>query len=104
VRRFDVSERTREIGVRGALGASRGTIVRAVLRHALLVVAGGSLAGVAIALLFAPRLEALLFQVPARDPLTVTAVVATLLLVGIAASALPAWRAARVPPAGALRE
>lgn len=90
--------------MRGALGASRGRIVRSVLRYALLVVGGGCLVGVAIAFALAPRVEDMRFQVPARDPLTLLFVVATLLLIGVAAAALPAWRAARIPPTGALRE
>ena len=100
---LDVTQRTRELGLRIALGASSPAVVRLVVRRTMLVVGIGCGIGVTGALLASPRIEALLFQTSARDPLIHAAVIAVLVLVAIAASMLPSWRATRVDPALALR-
>jgi predicted permease len=100
---FDVAQRTREIGLRGALGASRRSIVRIFLGRALALTTGGTVVGLLIALLLSPRIEDLLFDTSPRDALTIALVTATLLLVAVVASGIPAWRAANVDPNLALR-
>jgi predicted permease len=102
---YVVVERTNEIGIRMALGALHGRVLRWILwrgfRLALAGVVAG-LVGAAVLTRLLARLS-LLFQVSATDPLTFTAVAALLLLVALAASYLPARRAARVDPVVALR-
>ena len=100
---FDVAQRTREIGVRSALGASTRTVVGLVVGNALRITAAGVVVGVAGALVLAERIEPLLFGVGAHDPLTFLVVVVTLHVVAALSSSLPAWRAARVDPNIALR-
>jgi putative ABC transport system permease protein len=98
-----VTERTREIGVRMALGASRGEIVSMVVRQALAMTMAGVVIGTAGAMLTSRALETLLFGITPRDPATFAGVVALLLAASAVASWLPAWRAARVDPAVTLR-
>ncbi|HUH12762.1 MAG TPA: ABC transporter permease [Longimicrobiales bacterium] len=100
---FDVAQRTREIGIRAALGATRERVLRLVVGQGVRVVAIGVVLGGGAAFLLAPRVEALLFETPARDPWTFGAVVLTLGLVALVASALPALRATRVDPREALQ-
>lgn len=100
---YDVAQRTREIGIRAALGAASGSIQRLVLRRAaLLAVAGIGVGGVAAAL-SARALESLVFGVRVRDPATYFALAAVLLLVALVAAFIPARRAVRVDPVSALR-
>jgi putative ABC transport system permease protein len=92
---YDVARRTREMGIRMALGAGAAAIVRLVLRDTLALVAGGIATG-GLAGAFAARLmESLLFGVSPHDPGTLAAVVLVLVVVGAGAAALPARRAAR---------
>lgn len=100
---FDVAQRVREIGLRTALGATTPAIIRLVLSRAVSITAGGVVMGVLIALVLAPRLEDMLYGVHARDPLTFAGVAVALGLIALAASGLPALRAARVDPNVALR-
>jgi predicted lysophospholipase L1 biosynthesis ABC-type transport system permease subunit len=100
---FLVAQRTQEIGVRMALGATPAAIGGMVLRHAARATAAGAVAG-AIGSFFALRLlRTMLFRVPASDPWTVAAVLATLTAVTMLAAWLPSRRAARVNPVEALR-
>jgi predicted permease len=100
---YFVAQRTREIGVRMALGARRSDVLGMVVRRALGLVSLGLLVGLAGAFAVARALESVLFGLSATDPLTF--VVATLVLTAVAilASYLPAQRAARVDPVRALR-
>ena len=99
-----VSQRTREIGIRMALGADPRRVSRLVVRDGMRVAGLGVIVGLLIAL-FATRLASgLLYGVSPRDPLTLTAVVFTLLVVSALANYLPARRAARVDPLTALRQ
>jgi putative ABC transport system permease protein len=101
---YAVSQRTREFGIRMALGARSSEILRSiVLRGATLALVGVA-AGTAIAALGAKTLQAFLFGVSTRDPLTFAAVGAILIAVAVLASLIPALRAVRVSPITALRE
>ncbi len=100
---FDVAQRTRELGLRCALGARRGNLLGMVLARSLRMTGIGVLLGLAAAFLLAPRLRDLLYRTLPRDPLTLAAAALALLLVAVAAGVVPAWRAARVDPNVALR-
>jgi ABC-type antimicrobial peptide transport system permease subunit len=100
---YTVAGRTREIGVRMALGARRGDVVQLVLREALLLVAAGIVVGVPVALASGRVLHTFLFELSSTDPLSLIAVVLTLGIVATAASFIPARRASRVEPMAALR-
>jgi predicted permease len=103
-----VSHRTREIGVRMALGAQPGRVLRLVLRQSLVVVGLGLVAGLLVAGLAAAvlgsQISALLVEVSPADPVTLAGTVAILFAVGVLASLLPARRAARIDPLLALRQ
>jgi putative ABC transport system permease protein len=98
-----VSERTREIGVRAALGASRADILTLVARQGLTLTGLGMLVGLTGAFVASEAIVTLLFGVSRLDPVTYGGVAALLLTVAVLASAIPAWRAARVDPAITLR-
>jgi putative ABC transport system permease protein len=101
---FLVAQRTQEIGVRMALGATPPAIAGMVLRHAARSTAAGAVLGW-VGSLFALRLlHTMLFQVPARDPWTVAAVLVILAAVAMLAAWVPSRRAARVNPVEALRQ
>jgi ABC-type antimicrobial peptide transport system permease subunit len=100
---FDVAQRTREIGLRSALGASRALLIRSFIQRALMLTAVGTAIGVAVAITFAPRLQPLLFETTARDPTVYAGVALALAAVALLAAILPAWRAARVDPMVSLR-
>ena len=100
---YFVSQRTQEIGVRIALGASSADVVRLVLREAMRPVALGAAVGVAAALGASRLLSSQLFNVSPTDPLTIAAVVITLVAVALVASVIPARRAAAVDPTRALQ-
>jgi putative ABC transport system permease protein len=97
------AQRTQEIGIRIALGADRGTILRMVLAGGLRIAAAGLAIGVFGALALTHVLSGLLFGVGARDPLTFVVVPSALLVVALAACLIPARRAMRVEPVVALR-
>lgn len=99
---YYVTERAHEIGVRVALGAAGGRVVRLVLRRSALMVVPGLIAGVVASLASTRLIASFLYGVPPNDPLTFVAVSAGLSLVALAASAWPAWRAARIDPVKAL--
>jgi putative ABC transport system permease protein len=101
---FVVGQRTREIGVRLALGARSRHVIGLVLRQGLLPVALGLLAGLAASLALARTLRALLYGVAGHDPSAAVAAAGLLLCAALLACALPARRALRVDPAEALRD
>jgi len=98
-----VRQRTREIGVRVALGAQRGSVVRLIMGRGLRPIAIGMLVGVAAALALTRFLQSLLFQIQPTDPITYLAVIAILGTVGTLACYFPARRAMAVDPVEALR-
>jgi macrolide transport system ATP-binding/permease protein len=100
---YSVSQRTREIGIRMALGARRQDVRRMVVRQGVLLALGGIVAGLAAAFGLARLVTSLLFGVTGADPVTFALVPIVLLMVAFAASSLPAWRASRVDPVEALR-
>ena len=100
---YSVAQRTREVGIRLSLGASRSEVVRLLLASGLRLVAIGAVIGLGAALLLARLLQGLLFGIKAIDPLTFVAVPAVLLAVAFMAAWLPARRAGRVDPQVALR-
>lgn len=100
---YNVTQRMHELGVRVALGAQRGDVVRLVVGQGTRMALAGVVLGVALALLAAPWVQPLLFQQSARDPSTYGLVASLLLVVALLASAVPAMRAARADPTTALR-
>ena len=100
---YGVSQRRGEFGVRLALGAQPGDVVRLVLRQSMTMVLGGVVVGAALAVPLSSTLRSLLFGVGPGDPLTLAAVAALLVLAGVLASYVPARRGTRVDPVSALR-
>lgn len=100
---YSVSRRTREIGIRVALGARSGDVSRLVLREGLLLAGAGVAMGLAGAYASTRVLRSLLFEVTPTDPLTLGSVAGLLLAVAVLAALLPARRAAKVDPLVALR-
>lgn len=100
---YSVTQRTREIGVRMALGAERALVLRMVLRDAALLLMAGVAIGFAAALASASVLESMLYGTKPRDPVVMAAVCSAVAIVGLAAAYIPARRAARVDPMVALR-
>ena len=99
----NVAERTREMGVRSALGASRGSILALVVRQGMMLTGLGVAIGLAGAAAASQAIAAMLFGVSRLDPVTYLAVVALLLGASAVACWVPAWRAARVDPAITLK-
>ncbi|MGE0360313.1 MAG: ABC transporter permease [Vicinamibacterales bacterium] len=99
---YGVERRTRELGTRLALGASRGEVMGLVLREAAVIAGAGLAVGLAAGLAVARTLSSILYEVAPWDPLAVTAAVAVLAATALAAGFLPAHRASRVDPATAL--
>jgi putative ABC transport system permease protein len=100
---FWAHSRTRELGLRLALGSGRSAIIWLVTRQTLVPVGAGAALGLAGAVVGARALAALLYGVSPQDPVTLIAGALVLVVTTIAASALPAWRAARLDPMQALR-
>ncbi|HEY1984607.1 MAG TPA: ABC transporter permease [Terracidiphilus sp.] len=100
---YSVSQRTNEIGIRLALGAKPSQVRAMILRESSWLAGGGVLAGLASAMVLSRAIQSLLFGIRSYDPLTLSSGVALLLLVALAASWIPARRAAGVQPMEALR-
>jgi predicted permease len=99
---FSVTQRTREIGIRTALGAQRWELIRLVMKRSTVQLAVGLALGAALGLLATGPLQPLLYQVQPRDPLVLATVPIVLAAASLAASFVPARRAARVDPVVAL--
>jgi predicted permease len=100
---YSAASRTREMGVRLALGAQAGDVRTLVLRHGLALGLGGVLLGALLALAAGRWVAPLLFDTSPREPVVFVVVTATLLVTAVLASAVPAWRAGRTSPSAALR-
>jgi putative ABC transport system permease protein len=100
---YGVAQRTRELGIRIALGASDGVVLWSELRRALAVVVAGVVAGVAASIALGRLLASQLYEVSRTDPLVYAAIAVGLAAVGALASYLPARRATRVDPMVAIR-
>jgi ABC-type antimicrobial peptide transport system permease subunit len=100
---YEVARRTREIGIRAALGAQRRDVLRLVIKQGLLLVVFGAVAGIGASFAVTRFLQSLLFGVRATDFWTFAVVCGLLILVGMLACYIPARRATRVDPMVALR-
>src|SRR5208282_2681655 len=100
---FSVTQQTREIGVRRALGAQTGRVLGMVMGQEIRAVGAGIAVGMLGALVVTQLMKQELFNVSSADPLTYAAVIVILCVVAVAAALLPAWRATRVEPLVALR-
>jgi putative ABC transport system permease protein len=100
---YSVSQRTREIGIRIALGAQQNNVMRLILGEGMLVILIGLAIGLAGSLALTRFISSLLFGVTATDPLTFAGVAVLLAVVALAACYIPARRATRVDPMVALR-
>ena len=100
---YSVAQRTRELGIRMALGAGKPTVIGLVLRQAAWTIGIGVAIGVLAGAATTRMLQVFLYGVGPRDPVTFVFIPAALALIGIAASYIPARRATRVDPVVALR-
>ena len=100
---YAVTQRTREVGIRMALGAQRGDVVRMIVRESMVPVLIGMLIGLVAALALARLIASLLYGVAPGDPGSIVLAVAAMLVVALLAAAIPARRAGRVEPMTALR-
>jgi putative ABC transport system permease protein len=101
---YTVTERAREVGIRIALGAHPPAVVRAIVGRTLTLAALGTGIGVVVALVAGRVLQNQLFGVTLVDPVTLIAVIATLIASAMVASFLPAWRIVKLEPGSALRQ
>ena len=100
---YSVAQRTQEVGIRRALGAQQGDILRLVIRQGLVLALSGIALGLGGAFALMRLMKTLLFQVSTTDPATFAAVAVLFLLAALAASYIPAHRAARIDPMAALQ-
>ncbi len=101
---YAVSQSTRELGLRMALGAGASDVLRLVMKHGLALTAGGVVLGAGAALGLARLIGDLLYKVSPRDPLAFGSAFVVMTIASLAACFLPAWRATRTDPARALRD
>jgi ABC-type antimicrobial peptide transport system permease subunit len=99
---FNVTRRTQEIGIRVALGAGRGNVLRLVMREVLILATAGLFVAVPAALALGTVVESQLFEIKASDPVVIAGAMAMVLLVSILAAYVPARRATRIDPMQAL--
>jgi ABC-type antimicrobial peptide transport system permease subunit len=101
---YSVSKRLRELGIRVAMGARRTQVLRAALSRPTKVLMAGSAAGPVLGVLASRLLAVVVYQASPKDPLVLSGALVLMVLVGLAATWLPAQRAMRVNPAKLLRE
>ncbi len=101
---YVVSQRTRELGIRVALGARRSGVVKLVLRQVMVLAVVGVLLGAVAATALSRLLQSMLFEIGPGDPITYAAMILLILWVGFVACAVPALRAARADPIEILRQ
>jgi ABC-type antimicrobial peptide transport system permease subunit len=100
---YSVAQRTRELGLRIALGAAPGQVRRLVLRSVVWLTAIGGVLGAAAAFALGRTIESLLYEMKSRDPLVFVSAVGVLVCVALLAGLVPAWRASRIAPMAALK-
>jgi len=100
---YSVSRRTREIGLRMALGAQRNTVLKMVLRDASILLALGIAIGTTVSLASASVLQSMLYGTGSRNPVVLAEVCIAVAVAGLLAAYIPAFRAAKVDPMVALR-
>ena len=101
---YSVQQRTRDFGVRRALGASTGDVLRLVVKNAVVMIGIGAAIGLALATVMGRLLATMLFGVQPADPVTFAMVTLVLAITAAVSTAGPAWRATRVDPIRALRQ
>jgi putative ABC transport system permease protein len=101
---YTVSQSTRELGLRMALGASASDLLRMVMSHGLALTGAGVVLGVAAALSLTRLIGNMLYKVSPRDPLAFGTAFVVMAIASLAACFLPAWRATRTDPVRALRD
>jgi putative ABC transport system permease protein len=101
---YSVAQRTREIGVRVAIGATRSQIFRLIVGYAMRLTVIGAVLGMSVALLLTRYVSTLLFHVESYDPVTLAGIAVVIMLVAVSACYVPARRATRVDPVTALRQ
>ena len=101
---YTVSQSTRELGLRMALGANTADLLRLVLSHGLALTAGGVVLGAAVALQLTRLIGTMLYKVNPRDPLAFATALAIMAIASLSACLLPGWRATRTDPLRALRD
>jgi ABC-type antimicrobial peptide transport system permease subunit len=99
-----VSKRLRDLGIRMALGARRSQVLRAALGRAFVVLAAGSVAGMALGVLASKVLSYIVYQAAPKDPMVLAGVVLTMLVLGLIAAWIPAQKALAVNPVMLMRE
>ena len=100
---YAVGRRTKEIGVRLALGATPRNVLQMIVRETLTLVAAGAILGLPLAFICTRVLKSMLFGVETQDPITAVACIGVLLIAGLVAGYLPARRASLLEPVSALR-
>jgi predicted permease len=101
---YSVSRRMKELGIRVALGAGRARLMQSAVGRPLGLLLGGIAVGLALAVLAKPLMGRIVYQAEPRDPLVLGGVLATMVLIGVAASWIPARRALQVDPSRLMRE
>jgi ABC-type antimicrobial peptide transport system permease subunit len=101
---YSVSQSTRELGLRMALGAQRSHLVRLVLSHGLVLTVGGVFLGAAVAPLLTRTFAKMLYQVSPRNPFAFGLAFVVMIIASGAACFVPAWRATRTDPVRALKD
>ncbi len=100
---YGVSQRTSEIGIRMAIGAASGTVIRMIMRETAVMIAIGVAAGLVVSAVVTRLIESKLFGLRPMDPLVVCGAAIVMSAIGLLAAYGPAWRASRIDPATALR-
>lgn len=101
---YSIAQRTREIGIRIALGAESGSILNLVVRQGLMIVGIGLAAGILGSVILTHLIQSLLYGVSGTDPIALLTAIGVLGLAAFLACVVPAWRAIRIDPMIALRE
>ena len=101
---YNVSQGGREVGLRMALGATAGDIVRRVVSNGMMMVMAGIVFGAVVGLASTRLMGNLLYKVSPRDPVAFSAATVVMIAAGLAASFVPVWRATKTDPVRALRE